>query len=250
MARALGGSVPGEAGADKAPLLVDWAMRYGLPPIAERLSALKQAGCERILLFPLYPQYSATTTASVLDKAYEALGALRWQPAIRTVPPYFDDPAHVAALVKSLETALAGLSWTPDRILMSFHGLPKTYWDKGDPYHCQCLKTARLVREKMGLGDRLQVVFQSRFGKAEWLQPYAQDTVESLPAQGVKNLLMISPGFAADCVETLEEVAIGLGETFHERGGVNFATVPCLNDTSESIHMLETIIRRELMGWR
>lgn len=251
LAQALDGKLMGEPGWEEAPLLVDWAMRYGLPPIAERLAALKQAGCERILLFPLYPQYSATTTASVLDKAYEALQAMRWQPAIRTVPPYYDDPAHIAALSHSLETALKALPWQPDRILMSFHGLPKDYWDKGDPYHCHCLKTARLVREKMGLGaDRLQVVFQSRFGKAEWLQPYAQDTVEALPGQGVKNLLMITPGFAADCVETLEEVAIGLGETFHEKGGENFATVPCLNDTSESIHMLETIIRRELMGWR
>lgn len=251
LAAALGGALPGEAGWESAPVLVDWAMRYGLPPIADRLAALKQAGCERILLFPLYPQYSATTTASVLDKAYEALQTMRWQPAIRTVPPYFDDPAHIAALARSLETALKGLAWQPDRILMSFHGLPKDYWMKGDPYHCHCLKTARLVREKMGLSeDRLQVVFQSRFGKAEWLQPYAQEVVEALPGQGVKNLLMITPGFAADCVETLEEVAIGLGETFREHGGENFAVVPSLNDTSESIHMLETIVRRELMGWR
>ncbi|MDE2383552.1 MAG: ferrochelatase [Alphaproteobacteria bacterium] len=231
-------------------LVVDWAMRYGKPSIAERLTALKEQGCDRIVLFPLYPQYSAATTATALDKAYEALQAMRWQPAIRTVPPYFDHAAYVHAIADSLKAHMATLPWKPDRILLAFHGLPREYLDKGDPYHCHCQKTARLLREELGLDkDFAQIVFQSRFGKAEWLQPYAQDTVEGLPAQGVKNLLMISPGFASDCVETLEELAIGLKETFMEKGGQNFAVVPCLNDAPGSIAMLARLARDELGGW-
>ena len=231
-------------------LVVDWAMRYGQPPVKERLKALKAAGCNKIVLFPLYPQYSAATTATALDKAYEALQGMRWQPSIRTVPPYFDHPAYIEAIAASLKKYMGGLSWKPDRILLAFHGLPREYLDKGDPYHCHCQKTARLVREKLGMSaDFAQIVFQSRFGKAEWLKPYAQDTVEGLPAQGVKNLLMISPGFSSDCVETLEELAIGLQETFHENGGENFAVVPCLNDSAESIAMLTRLAQDELSGW-
>ncbi len=231
-------------------LVVDWAMRYGQPPVKERLEALKAAGCNKIVLFPLYPQYSAATTATALDKAYEALQGMRWQPSIRTVPPYFDHPAYIDAIAASLKKYMDGLSWKPDRILLAFHGLPREYLDKGDPYHCHCQKTARLVREKLGMSaDFAQIVFQSRFGKAEWLKPYAQDTVEGLPAQGVKNLLMISPGFSSDCVETLEELAIGLQETFHENGGENFAVVPCLNDSAESIAMLTRLAQDELSGW-
>jgi ferrochelatase len=229
---------------------VDWAMRYGLPPIAERLQTLKDQGCDRILVFPLYPQYSASTTASVMDALGWALENMRWQPAIRVVPSYFAHEHYVAAIAASLDQHLKSLSWVPDRILMAFHGLPREYLDKGDPYHCHCMKTARLVREKLGLGpERLQVVFQSRFGKAEWLKPYAQDTVESLPGQGVRNLAVISPGFAADCVETLEELAIGLKETFQKHGGENFTLVPCLNDSPRSIDMLNAITRQELSGW-
>jgi len=231
-------------------LVVDWAMRYGKPSIAERLNALKQQGCDKIVLFPLYPQYSAATTATALDSAYETLQAMRWQPAIRTVPPYFDSPAYIDAVAASLKTHMASLKWKPDRILLAFHGLPREYLDKGDPYHCHCQKTARLVREKLGLSkDFAQIVFQSRFGKAEWLKPYAQDTVEELPKQGVKNLLMISPGFSSDCVETLEELAIGLKETFQEHGGQNFSVVPCLNDSPNSIAMLKRIVKQELQGW-
>ncbi len=231
-------------------LVVDWAMRYGQPPVKARLESLKAAGCDKIVLFPLYPQYSAATTATALDKAYEALQGMRWQPSIRTVPPYFDHPAYIDAIAASLKKYMDGLSWKPDRILLAFHGLPREYLDKGDPYHCHCQKTARLVREKLGMSaDFAQIVFQSRFGKAEWLKPYAQDTVEGLPAQGVKNLLMISPGFSSDCVETLEELAIGLEETFHENGGENFAVVPCLNDSAESIAMLTRLARDELSGW-
>jgi protoporphyrin/coproporphyrin ferrochelatase len=229
---------------------VDWAMNYGTPTIAERMQTLKDKGCDRILVFPLYPQYSATTTASVVDKLGRALERMRWQPTVRVVPPYFAQDCYVDAIASSLRTHLKTLDWEPDRILMAFHGLPREYLDKGDPYHCQCQKTARLVRQKLGLSaDYLQVVFQSRFGQAEWLKPYAQDTVEGLPKQGVKNLLMISPGFASDCVETLEELAMGLKETFEEEGGENFAVVPCLNDSEPSIQMMDDLIRNELQGW-
>ncbi len=231
-------------------VVVDWAMRYGLPAVADRLNALKDKGCDRILLVPLYPQYSAATSATALDKCFDALKTMRWQPSIRVVPPYFDQPAHIDALAESLSQHLKSLPWSPDLILASFHGLPREYLDKGDPYHCQCVKTARLLRERMGIAkDKLEVVFQSRFGRAEWLQPYAQQTVEGLSARGVKNLVMMMPGFSADCVETLEEVGIGLEETFKEKGGENFSAVPCLNDSSPSITMLEKLVRHELSGW-
>jgi protoporphyrin/coproporphyrin ferrochelatase len=236
--------------AAKKKLIVDWAMRYGQPPVKERLEALQAQGCTRIVLFPLYPQYSAATTATALDKAYEALQTMRWQPAIRTVPPYFDHPQYIAAVAESLTAHLKTLPWKPDRILIAFHGLPREYLDKGDPYHCHCQKTARLLREKLKLSaDYAQLVFQSRFGRAEWLKPYAQDTVEGLPAQGVKNLVMISPGFSSDCVETLEELAIGLQETFHEHGGENFSVVPCLNDSPAAIKLLTQLANEELNGW-
>lgn len=235
---------------DRPEIMVDWAMRYGQPPVAARIEALKAAGCDRILLVPLYPQYSAATTATALDKCFDALKTLRWQPAIRSLPPYFDHPAYIEALAKSLKQHIKALPWKPDLILASFHGLPREYLTKGDPYYCHCMKTARLLRDKMKLApEQLQVVFQSRFGRAEWLQPYAQGTVEGLPAQGVKNLVMIMPGFSADCVETLEEVAIGLDESFKHAGGANFSAVPCLNDVSLSIDMLEILVRQELQGW-
>ena len=231
-------------------VIVDWAMRYGKPAIAERLEALKQQGCDRILVFPLYPQYSAATSASVMDKLGQALEAMRWQPTIRVVPPYFAQAIYVDTIAASLKAHLKSLSWKPDRILMAFHGLPREYLDKGDPYHCHCQKTARLVRQKLALsGEDLQLVFQSRFGRTEWLKPYALDTVESLPDQGVKNLLVISPGFASDCVETLEELSISLKETFEEKGGTHFSVVPCLNDSPSSLKMLEAIVRQELNGW-
>jgi len=231
-------------------LVIDWAMRYGRPALADKLKELKDKGCERILLFPLYPQYAGATTATALDKAYEQLQEMRWQPAIRTVPPYYDQPAYIKAVASSLKAYMKQLSWKPDKILIAFHGLPREYLNKGDPYYCHCQKSARLIRNVLGLSaDEASVVFQSRFGKAEWLQPYAQDMVENLPAQGIKNLLMISPGFASDCVETLEELAIGLKETFIERGGKNFAVVPCLNASKPSITMLAEIARNELKGW-
>lgn len=231
-------------------IVVDWAMRYGQPTLKDRIGALKEQGCDRILLMPLYPQYSATTTATALDKAYEALQSMRWQPAIRTLPPYHDDPVYIEALAIGLKRHLEELDWAPDLILASFHGLPQSYLELGDPYHCHCQKTARLLAERLGLGrERLSIVFQSRFGKAEWLKPYAQDTVEGLPGKGVKKLTMIMPGFSADCVETLEEVAIGLKETFLGAGGEKFSAVPCLNDSPESIHLIESLARAELSGW-
>ena len=239
-----------EAIATGGKLIVDWAMRYGQPSIASRLKALKDKGCDKIVIFPLYPQYSAATTATVLDKAFDTLQTWRWQPAIRSVPPYFDHPAYIAAIAGSLTAHLETLPYKPDRILMAFHGLPREYLDKGDPYHCHCQKTARLVREKLGLSaDFAQLVFQSRFGRAEWLKPYAQDTVEALPGEGVKNLVMISPGFASDCVETLEELGIGLKETFLEKGGENFSVVPCLNDSAASIALFSRLAQNELQGW-
>ncbi len=235
---------------DHPDVVVDWAMRYGKPSVKERIDALQMQGCDRILFAPLYPQYSAATTATALDKCFEALQGMRWQPAIRSVPPYYDQPAYIEALAKSLKRHIRNLPWKPDMILASFHGLPLEYLTKGDPYYCHCMKTARLLREKMKLSpEQLQVVFQSRFGRAEWLQPYAQGTVEGLPAKGVKNLVMIMPGFSADCVETLEEVAIGLAETFKHAGGSNFSAVPCLNDSPASIEMLEVLVRQELQGW-
>jgi ferrochelatase len=231
-------------------ILVDWAMRYGQPPIAERLQALKSAGCDRVLLFPLYPQYSASTTATALDAAFNALKKMRWQPAIRSVPPYFDHPLYVEAIGNSLTAHIDTLGWTPDLILASFHGVPKSYLLAGDPYHCHCQKTARLLRESLGLSpEQLMVVFQSRFGKAEWLKPYAQETVEALPAKGVKKLVMIAPGFSSDCLETLEELGLGLDERFRQRGGEKFSLVPCLNDSALSIGLLTDLIRQELSGW-
>jgi protoporphyrin/coproporphyrin ferrochelatase len=239
-----------EALKDRPEIIVDWAMRYGQPPVAARIEDLKAQGCDRVLLMPLYPQYSAATTATALDKCFDALKTMRWQPAIRSVPPYFEHPAYIEALAKSLKQHIKDLPWKPDLILASFHGLPQAYVTKGDPYYYHCMKTADLLREKMKLSpEQLQVVFQSRFGRAEWLQPYAQGTVEGLPAKGVKNLVMIMPGFSADCVETLEEVAIGLDETFKHAGGANFSAVPCLNDGALLIGMLDTLVRQELQGW-
>ncbi len=229
---------------------VDWAMRYGLPPIAEKIEKLKEAGCDRLLLFPLYPQYSAATTASVQDKAFDALKHLRWQPAIRSVPAFHDHPVYIDALVRSMNTHLGTLDWTPDLVLASFHGLPQRYLELGDPYHCQCVKTARLMREQLGWEkDKLQVVFQSRFGSEEWLKPYAEDTVRELAQNGTKNLAMIMPAFIADCVETLEEIAIGLKEVFEEHGGENFTAIPCLNDSEDGINVLTALVENELSGW-
>nr|WP_202913045.1 ferrochelatase [Acuticoccus sediminis] len=229
---------------------VDWAMRYGLPPIKEKLEGLAAKGCERILLFPLYPQYAAATTATVNDKAFEALMTMRWQPALRTVPQYCDDPVYIDALARSLEEHLATLDWEPDLVLTSYHGIPQEYLDKGDPYHCQCHKTTRLLQERLGWPDgRLKVTFQSRFGKAEWIKPYTDETVKALPGQGVRKIAVMMPGFVTDCLETLEEIAGENAEYFHEAGGEKFTAVPCLNDSEAGMTVIEQVVRRELMGW-
>lgn len=231
-------------------VVVDWGMRYGNPSIASRLDALQAAGCERILIYPLYPQYAAATTATVNDKAFEHLVTKRWQPAIRTVPPYHDDPVYIDALARSVETHVATLDFEPEVVLASFHGIPQSYFRKGDPYYCHCQKTARLLRERLGWDeDRLRVTFQSRFGPEEWLQPYTDKTVEALARSGVKSLAVMTPGFVADCLETIEEIGVENADIFRENGGVNFARIPCLNDDEDGMAVIEHVVRRELQGW-
>ena len=236
--------------AEHSNVIVDWAMRYGQPSIASRMEALQKQGCERILLFPLYPQYAAATTATVNDKAFEFLLKQRWQPALRTVPPYHDDPVYIDALAVSIEKHLATLDWEPERVLTSFHGIPQSYFDKGDPYYCQCQKTARLLRERLGWSqEKLMVTFQSRFGPEEWLQPYTDKTVEKLEQDGIKRIAVLNPGFVSDCLETLEEIAEQAAESFLHNGGEKFAHIPCLNDSAEGMAVLEKVVRRELSGW-
>ncbi len=235
---------------DHSNVVVDWAMRYGQPSIASRMEYLQKQGCERILVFPLYPQYAAATTATVNDKAFETLLKMRWQPALRTVPPYHDDPAYIDALAVSIEKHLATLDWEPEKVLTSFHGIPKSYFEKGDPYYCQCQKTARLLRERLGWSaEKLVVTFQSRFGPEEWLQPYTDKTVEKLAQEGVKRIAVLNPGFVSDCLETLEEIAEQAAESFLHNGGEKFAHIPCLNDSPEGMAVLEAVVRRELSGW-
>ncbi len=228
-------------------VLVDWAMRYGNPTIAERLDAMKAAGCDRILIAPLYPQYSGATTATVNDKVFESLMAIRWQPAIRTMPPWHDDPAYIAALKASIEAHLAGLDFVPDAIVASFHSMPERTLMLGDPYHCQCQKTARLLSE--ALGRPLVVSFQSRLGRAKWLEPATDATLEGLPAKGIKKVAILAPGFVADNLETLEELAIRGKESFIEGGGEKFSYIPCLNDGPEGSNLLKALLSRQLEGW-
>ncbi len=236
--------------ADHPDVIVDWAMRYGQPSIASRMEHLQKQGCERILLFPLYPQYAAATTATVNDKAFEALLRMRWQPALRTVPPYHDDPTYIEALANSVTAHLSTLDWEPEVVLASFHGIPKSYFDKGDPYYCQCQKTARLLRDRLGWSEeKLRVTFQSRFGPEEWLQPYTDKTVERLAQEGIKKIAVLNPGFVSDCLETLEEIAGQAAESFHHNGGEKFAHIPCLNDSPDGMAVLEKVVRRELAGW-
>ena len=231
-------------------VVVDWAMRYGNPSMRSRLAALMSQGCDRILVVPLYPQYAAATTATVCDEAFRALMKMRWQPALRVAPPYFDNPVYIDALATSFDAHLKTLPFAPEVILASFHGIPQDYFDKGDPYYCHCAKTARLLRERLRLDDdKLIMTFQSRFGRAEWLKPYTDATVKALAARGVKNLAVITPGFAADCLETLEEIAGENAEYFRHAGGENFAAIPCLNDSEAGMRVIEAVVRRELQGW-
>jgi len=229
---------------------VDWAMRYGQPAIAARLAALQANGCDRILLLPLYPQYCAATTATVADKAFEALQAMRWQPTLRVAAPWYDDPAYIDALARSTRASLAALDFEPQLLLASFHGIPRAYFDQGDPYYCHCAKTTRLLRAALGLDEeRLRMTFQSRFGRAEWLRPYTAETVKALAAEGVKRVAVLTPGFAADCLETLEEIGVENAGYFKAGGGERFAALPCLNDGEDGMRVIETVVRRELSGW-
>ncbi len=240
----------GALGAAGEQVVVDWGMRYGNPSIASKLESLQAQGCDRILLVPLYPQYAAATSATVCDKAFDALKAMRWQPTLRVAPPWHDEPSYIDALARSVRSGLAGLDFEPDVVLASFHGVPKEYLMKGDPYHCQCAKTTRLLREALGWSkDKLMLTFQSRFGPAEWLKPYTDETVKELARKGVKKIAIITPGFTADCLETIEEIGIENREYFLEHGGESFARIDCLNASPEGMDVIEDVVRRELSGW-
>jgi ferrochelatase len=226
---------------------VRYAMRYGNPSVGDQLAAMKAAGCNRILIAPLYPQYSGATTGTVLDEAYATLTAMRWHPAIRTLPAYHDDARYIGALKTSIEASLAKLDFVPDALVISFHGMPERTLHLGDPYHCHCQKTARLLSEAMG--RKLVVSFQSRFGRAKWLEPATDDTLMKLAREGTKKVAIFAPGFSVDCLETLEELAMQGHEQFEEAGGTHYAYLPCLNDSDIGMDMLEQIIAQELAGW-
>ena len=231
-------------------VVVDWAMRYGAPPIGARLKALQAEGCDRVLVIPLYPQYCAASTATVGDKAFEALQSMRWQPAVRLAAPYYDDPVYIDALARSVRAGLASLDFEPEVVVASYHGIPQAFSDKGDPYYRHCAETTRLLRNALGMGEeRLKMTFQSRFGRGEWLKPYTSQTVRDLASHGVKRLAVVTPGFAADCLETLEEIGVENAGYFREAGGERFAAIPCLNDSPEGMGVIEAVARRELKGW-
>lgn len=231
-------------------VVVDWAMRYGNPSMRSRIAALAAQGCDRLLVVPLYPQYSATTSATVCDEAFRILSEMRAQPALRVTPPYYDDPAYIEALAVSIETHLASLPFTPEVIMASFHGMPQTYVDKGDPYQGHCVATTEALRKRMGLdASKLMLTFQSRFGFDEWLQPYTDKTVEKLAKDGVKRLAVVNPGFSADCLETLEEIAQENAHIFRQNGGEEFTAIPCLNDSDPGMDVIRNLVLRELRGW-
>jgi ferrochelatase len=236
--------------ADRSHVVVDWAMRYGNPSMQAGIEALMAQGCDRILVVPLYPQYSAATSATVCDEAFRVLASLRAQPTLRVTPPYYDEPFYIDALASSIETHLATLSFKPELIVASFHGMPKDYVDKGDPYQVQCIATTALLRKRLGLDEtRLLLTFQSRFGRAEWLQPYTDKTIAQLAKDGVRRIAVVMPGFSADCLETLEEIAGENAEIFKHNGGEEFAAVPCLNDSEPGMDVLRQLVLRELQGW-
>jgi protoporphyrin/coproporphyrin ferrochelatase len=235
-------------------VIVDYAMRYGQPSIEQRLTALMEQGCDRILISPMYPQYCAATTATVFDEVARVLGNMRWQPALRFVPPYHDDANYLDALATDITRQVAGLSFRPEVLLLSFHGMPQRTLEKGDPYHCHCLKTARLLRERLAdtpvfAGVRFETTFQSRFGPARWLEPATDDTLIAEGAKGTKRLAVAAPGFAADCVETLEELALEGRDEFIEAGGEEYAVLDCLNVSEAGVGMIKRMIARELSGW-
>lgn len=243
--RALAHTLAERFGAD---VVVDWAMRYGSPSIADRLAALKDSGCDRILVAPLYPQYCGATTASVVDAVGAALGRMRWQPALRFLPPYHDDAAYIGALAGAVQRGLAALPFAPDALLASFHGMPARTLDLGDPYFCHCVKTARLLGE--ALARPVHISFQSRFGRAKWLEPSTETMLQRLPREGVRSLAIVTPGFAADCLETLEEIGLRGRSMFLAENGQNFALLPCLNASADAISMYVALLGRELSGWR
>jgi protoporphyrin/coproporphyrin ferrochelatase len=231
-------------------IVVDWAMRYANPTTDSRIRALQDQGCDRLLLVPLYPQYAAATSATACDEAFRTLMTLRWQPAVRVAPSYHDDPAYIDALAASMRRHLAALDFEPEKIMATFHGMPQAYLEAGDPYHCQCQKTSRLLRVALGWpADRWLTTFQSRFGTDPWLQPYTDETVKRLAAEGVKRLALVAPGFSADCLETLEELDKENRHYFEENGGEQFAYLPALNDSPEGMRAIEAVVRRELAGW-
>ena len=222
-------------------LILDFAMRYGNPSIKSKIYKLKAQGCENLVILPLYPQYAAATTATVCDEVYRTLMGMRWQPNLQIIPHYESEPLYINALVNSIKKKINEISWKPDLIVASYHGIPKKYFDKGDPYHCYCLKTTRLIMEKFR-DIEIKTTFQSRFGPEEWLQPYTDKTLEKLPSENKKNILVICPGFSSDCVETLEEISIQGRDSFLKSGGENFDAVPCLNDSEDHINLLEKLV--------
>ena len=224
-------------------LIIDFAMRYGSPSIKNKMKSLQELGCENIIILPLYPQYAAATTATVCDEVYRTLMNMRWQPSLQIIPHYESEPLYIEALKNSLEKKISKLNWKPDIVIASYHGIPKKYFSKGDPYHCYCQKTSRLISEKF-TQIKIKTTFQSRFGPQEWLQPYTDITLESLPKDGKKNILVICPGFSSDCVETLEEIAIQGKNSFFKNGGKNFDIVPCLNDNEDHINLLKHLVDR------
>ncbi len=231
-------------------IVVDWAMRYANPTTESRIKALQDQGCDRILLVPLYPQYAAATSATACDQAFRALMNMRWQPYVRVAPAWYDDPVYIDALAKSIESQLQTLDFKPEALIATFHGMPESYLHKGDPYHCQCLKTSRLLRARLGWPEEgWHTTFQSRFGNDVWLQPYTDETVKRLAQSGVKRMAIVAPGFSADCLETLEELDVENRGYFMENGGEKFAYIPALNDSDEGIRVIENVVRRELMGW-
>lgn len=235
---------------DHPRVIVDWGMRYANPSTESRIQALQSQGCERILLVPLYPHYAAATTATACDEAFRALMKMRWQPFVRVAPSYHDEPFYIEALARSMTQSLAKLDFEPEVIVATFHGMPQKYLELGDPYHCHCMKTSRLLRERMGIApERWRTTFQSRFGNDPWLQPYTDETVKALAKQGVRKLVLVAPGFSADCLETLEELDGENREYFMHEGGEQFAYLPALNDSPEGMSVIEALVRRELMGW-
>lgn len=228
-------------------IIVDFGMRYGNPSLKSKLDFLKKEGCEKIIIFPLYPQYASATTATVCDEVYRNLMDMRWQPGLQVIPHYESEPLFIDALVKSIKKKISEIKWKPDLIIASYHGIPKKYFTKGDPYHCYCHKTTRLMKEKFN-EISIETTFQSRFGPQEWLQPYTDKTLEKLPKEGKKNVLVICPGFSSDCVETLEEMGIQGKESFLESGGENYDIIPCLNDNDDHIKMMEFIVKKYLIN--